>query len=192
MPPRTKHEPVPIEPDVEQAITAGAALIREARASVALDRDQTHAVDDIPRDLDRLVDHQDQHEVQELTHDEISDIVQETLGRPVWVADDVTDEQRAADVPGVASVDPIDRELMDDTADLLQTLERVTAAVNERALGALDPQQRQRAVALREATDVLLGLDPVVADLLVVADYIVTGAQPAVYVSGHVTPGGAA
>lgn len=181
VPPR-KPEPIPIEPDVEQAMTpaAGAALVREARASVALDRDETHSLDNwetsergIPADLDAVVDHTDQHE------------------HPTWRAGDVTGEQLAADVPDVASVEAIDRELIADTAEVLQLVERI-ARPTERPLHVLTVEQRQRAVALREASDITLGMDPVLADLLVVADYIVTGTQPAVYVSGHLAAGGEA
>lgn len=179
VPPR-KPVPIPIEPDVEQAMIAGAAAVREARASVALDRDETHSLDNwetsergIPDDLDAVVDHTDQHE------------------HPTWRADDVTDEQLAADVPDVASVEAIDRELIADTTEVLQLVERI-ARPTERPLHVLTVEQRQRAVALREASDITLGMDPVLADLLVVADYIVTGTQPAVYVSGHLTAGGEA
>lgn len=235
VPPR-KPEPIPIEPDVEQAMTpaAGAALVREARAS-ALDRDETHSLDNwetsergIPGDLDAVVDHTDQHETAQAAkpchlhhldnHLEAGDHVsadgiwgtaiqcpgcRDALvldpdelqpGRPpdpVWRAGDVTDEQLAADVPHVASVEAIDRELIADTTEVLQLVERI-ARPTERPLHVLTVEQRQRAVALREASDITLGMDPVLADLLVVADYIVTGTQPAVYVSGHLTAGGEA
>lgn len=169
VPPRTKHAPVPIEPDVEQAMTAGAALIREARASVALDRPGDHdghtvSLDNwetserggIPADLDAVVDHTDQHET-------FRPAAGSHLGTPDLVV-----------AAPEASTAAIDRELMDDTGAILQLfdrLERVTPPP------ALDREQRARAEALREAADITkdIGAGPTVMDLLELADFIITG-----------------
>lgn len=181
VPPR-KPEPIPIEADVEQAITA--ALIREARASVALDRDrdQTHVVDEIPDDLADVVDQQDQREHQAQPAPTVTGSYALDNTETVDDLDRIVD--RTDDVE--ASVDPIDRVLMDDTAALLQTLERVTADVPDRPLGALDPEQRQRAVALREVADLILGggQEATVGELLALTDYIITGTLPVLIVRG--------
>ncbi|GEM_PF-5854899 len=147
MPPRTKRDPIPLERDVEEAMTVGAAQIEEARASVALDRDRDGTVDvgpvvvgrrldnwetserGIPADLDAVVDHTDQHE------------------RPAT----------------------IDRALIDDTTETLQLVDRLQQP------NVLDADQQARAAAVREAGDIVLGHGATVAELLAVADFIATG-----------------
>lgn len=158
VPPRTKtREPIPIEPDVEQAMTAGAAIITEARASVALDRDQTHDVG--PVDVGELAT---STSARDTAADRALDNWEAPEGQP----------QPAAEATGV------DAALIEDTAATLQLLERITAPA--RPLGALTVEQRQRAVALREVADLVLGVDPgpTTGDLVALTDYIVTGRSP--------------
>lgn len=147
--PPSRREPIPIEPDVEDAMTAGAALIREARASVALDRDETHAVDEAPpmagHGLDAAVE----------------------FDAPTWRAEGVTDEQLAADVPE-ASTAAIDRELMADTGAILRFFDRVDAPV-------LNAEQLARAESLRVAAGLAIEHGATTGDLIALADFIATG-----------------
>lgn len=172
MPPRKTREPIPLEPDVEQAMTAGAALIEEARASIALDRDQTHdvgpvVVTEVPYDLDPVVDRTDELE----------------YSRGIWRPDGITDEDVRA-IPEVADVQPIrhagvDQLLIEETAATLQTLERVISE------DPLSPEQRARSVALTEAIEMVRGVcAPEVGELLTLADYIITGTVPVVMLAG--------
>ena len=75
--------------------------------------------------------------------------------------------------------------LIEDTAATLQLIERIATPARPPA-AVLDVEQQQRALALREAADILAGLGPGLADLLVCADFIATGCQPAI-----LAPGGA-
>lgn len=87
-----------------------------------------------------------------------------------WRAPGVTDEQLAADVPE-ASTESVDRQVLDGTQALLQLFGELR---NDRAL---DREQRARAVAVHSAAEITkdIGGGPTVADLIDLADYIVTG-----------------
>lgn len=157
---------VPIEDDVAEAIASGAASIREARASVALDRDQTHEVVDDPA---VVVDPTTRF----IGTDEPVRVVEEQL--PTWRAAGVTDADLGAWSPE-ASVESVDREVLDGTQALLQLFGEM------RKDRPLDDEQRARALALKAAADITkdIGPGPSVADLLDLADYIVTGTVPIV------------
>lgn len=163
MTPRKPREPVPIEPDVEAAMMAGATMIREARASVALDRGQTHDVG--PVTVAALA-------TSTAARDADADAQLDAV--VTWRADDVTDETMAE--PAVeAFVDPIDQAFLDDTREVLGILDRVVS--ND----PLNSEQRARSAAMTEVLEMVRGIcAPTTGELLTLADYVITGTVPVV------------
>lgn len=98
-----KPEPIPVEPDVEALMTRGAAAYEDARASVALDRDQTHEVvdDQIPHHLDAIVDRTDEAEFARGVWDTAHATVDATLIEGPAVVAPVLDAAQRARVAAV-------------------------------------------------------------------------------------------